>query len=61
MTDAEKLAEALAFIAEFAHEPFPPEPMPFVRRGDEEPDRVTDAMTVWAFQQDAKALWKKLQ
>ena len=61
MTDADRLAEALTFIAEFASEKFPAEPKPFVRHPEDEPDAVTDAETVWAWQEDAKALWRKLK
>jgi hypothetical protein len=62
MTDAEKLAEALAFIADFsAWDLFLAEPMPFVRHPEDEPDFVTKAEPVWAWQADAKALWRKLK
>ena len=60
MTPEDKLAEALAFILEFAAEPFPAELTPHVRHPEDEPDAVTDAETVWAWQTDAMNLWSKL-
>lgn len=46
------------FIADFAREGFDALPMPHVRHPADEQDPVTDAMTVWAWQDDARAVLK---
>ena len=62
MTPEDKLAEALAFLADFAEwDLFKAEPMPWVSNPEDEPDFVTKAEPVWDWQRDAQALWRKLQ
>ena len=60
MTPEDKLAEALAFIAEFAAERFPAEPAAPIRHPADELDPVTDAMAVWTWQQDAARMLEVL-
>jgi hypothetical protein len=60
MTDAEKLAETMAFLADFAKEPFPAVPMSF-RHPADEPDPLTEAVAVWAWQDDAKTVLENLK
>jgi hypothetical protein len=61
MTDAEKLAEALAFIADFSEWIFQAEPKPPFRHPADEPDPVTDAAVVWAWQESAMQILEKLE
>lgn len=51
------IAELEGFIDEFAEHDFAPEPMGR-NHHDEDPDPVTDAGMVWAFQEDARELLK---
>ena len=53
--------DLLAFLADFVAEKFPAEPTPHVRHPEDEPDAVTDAETVWAWQQDAARLLEVLK
>lgn len=53
----QRIDELKAFIAEFAEHDFAPEPMGR-NHHDEEPDPLTDAGMVWAFQEDAKEILK---
>jgi hypothetical protein len=48
--------DLLAFIADFAAERFPAESAAPIRHPADELDPVTDAMTVWSWQQDAAQL-----
>ncbi len=61
MSDAKKLADAMAFLAEFAQEPFPAVRLNWRHRSDEEPDALTEAAPVWAWQDDAKTLLENLK
>ena len=60
MTAEQKLAEVLAFLADFAAEKFPAEPSAPISHPADELDPVTDALTLWAWQQDASALLGKI-
>jgi hypothetical protein len=54
-----RVAELEAFVGEFAEAKFEPLPRPPVRSPEDEPDPATDATTVWAWQEDARALLSK--
>ena len=55
-----KLAEVLDFLEDFAAAKFPAEPAAPISHPADELDPVTDALTVWAWQQDASALLGKI-
>ena len=59
MTAEKKLAEALAFIADFAGEQFQIAPAQFSATG-KQLDPLTDALWVWVWQRDAAALLGKI-
>jgi hypothetical protein len=54
-----RVAELAAFVGEFAEAKFEALPRGPVRSPEDEPDPATDATTVWAWQEDARALLSK--
>ena len=52
----EQLADARAFLADFAAHDFVAEPAPPLRHPADELDPLTDAMAVWAWQDDAREI-----
>ncbi len=51
-----ELACLRAFVADFAAFKFDAPPMPYVRDPADQPDPVTDAGSVWAWQDDARRM-----